>query len=49
MANTINNKFIVNISDLYLFIRIVETGRITEAAKQLSITPPAVSFTLRRL
>ncbi|WP_372882158.1 LysR family transcriptional regulator [Psychromonas sp.] len=39
----------MNTSDLHLFIRIVETGSITEAAKQLGITPPAVSSALRRL
>jgi len=39
----------MNISDLHLFIRIVETSSITEAAKQLSVTPPAVSSALRRL
>ncbi|MGB5445145.1 MAG: LysR family transcriptional regulator [Psychromonas sp.] len=39
----------MNTSDLNLFIRIVETGSITEAAKQLGITPPAVSSALRRL
>ncbi|MGI2111520.1 helix-turn-helix domain-containing protein [Shewanella frigidimarina] len=39
----------MNTSDLHLFIRIVETGSITESAKQLSITPPAVSSALRRL
>jgi DNA-binding transcriptional LysR family regulator len=39
----------MNTSDLRLFIRIVETGSITESAKQLSITPPAVSSALRRL
>ncbi|MDN3682865.1 LysR family transcriptional regulator [Vibrio tapetis subsp. quintayensis] len=39
----------MNISDLNLFIRIVETGSITEAANQLSITPAAVSTALKRL
>lgn len=39
----------MNISDLNLFIRIVETSSITESAKQLGITPPAVSSALRRL
>ena len=47
--NTIKNKLIMNISDLNLFIRIVETGKITEAAKQLDITPAAVSSALKRL
>ena len=36
-------------SDLHLIIRIVETDSITESAKQLSITHPAVSSALRRL
>ncbi|WP_017223209.1 LysR family transcriptional regulator [Moritella dasanensis] len=39
----------MNTSDLNLFIRIVETCSITEAAKQLDITPAAVSLALRRL
>ncbi|MEH6451599.1 MAG: LysR family transcriptional regulator [Psychromonas sp.] len=39
----------MNISDLNLFIRIVETGQITEAANQLGITPAAVSSALKRL
>ncbi|UIJ42101.1 LysR family transcriptional regulator [Vibrio kanaloae] len=39
----------MNTSDLYLFIRIVETGSITEAANQLSLTPAAVSTALKRL
>jgi len=39
----------MNTSDLKLFIRIVETGRITEAANQLGITPAAVSSALKRL
>jgi DNA-binding transcriptional LysR family regulator len=39
----------MNTSDLNLFIRIVETSSITESAKQLGITPPAVSAALRRL
>ncbi|PKH04038.1 LysR family transcriptional regulator [Psychromonas sp. MB-3u-54] len=39
----------MNTSDLNLFIRIVETGSLTEAAKQLNITPAAVSSALRRL
>lgn len=39
----------MNTSDLNLFIRIVETGSITESAKQLSITPAAASLALRRL
>ncbi|CAK1742419.1 LysR family transcriptional regulator [Vibrio crassostreae] len=39
----------MNTSDLNLFIRIVETGSITETANQLSLTPPAVSSALKRL
>lgn len=39
----------MNTSDLNLFIRIAETGSITETARQLDITPPAVSSALRRL
>jgi len=39
----------MNTSDLNLFIRIVETGSISESAKQLSITPAAASLGLRRL
>lgn len=39
----------MNISDLNLFIRIIETGSITETAKQLSLTPAAVSSALKRL
>ena len=39
----------MNTSDLELFIRIVESGSITEAAKQLNITPSAVSSALKRL
>ncbi|WP_432472473.1 LysR family transcriptional regulator [Amphritea sp. HPY] len=39
----------MNTSDLSLFIRIAETGSITESAKQLSITPAAASLALRRL
>jgi DNA-binding transcriptional LysR family regulator len=39
----------MNTSDLNLFIRIVETGSLTETAKQLNITPAAVSSALRRL
>ncbi|GEM81430.1 LysR family transcriptional regulator [Vibrio superstes] len=39
----------MNTSDLNLFIRIVETGSITETANQLSITPAAVSSALKRL
>lgn len=39
----------MNLSDLNLFIRIAETGSITETAKQLNVTPPAVSTALRRL
>jgi DNA-binding transcriptional LysR family regulator len=39
----------MNTSDLNLFIRIVETGSITEAANQLNITPAAVSSALKRL
>lgn len=39
----------MNTSDLSLFIRIAETGSITESAKQLGITPAAVSYALRRL
>ena len=39
----------MNTSDLNIFIRIVETGSITETAKQLSFTPAAVSSALKRL
>ncbi|MFA0442339.1 LysR family transcriptional regulator [Vibrio sp. 10N.286.49.C2] len=39
----------MNTSDLNLFIRIVETGSITEAANQLDVTPAAVSTALKRL
>lgn len=39
----------MNTSDLNLFIRIAESGSITESAKQLSITPAAASLALRRL
>lgn len=39
----------MNASDLNLFIRIVETGSITETAKQLNLTPAAVSSALKRL
>lgn len=39
----------MNISDLSLFIRIVETGSITESAKQLDVTPAAISYALKRL
>ena len=39
----------MNTSDLNLFIRIVETGSITESAKQLGITTAAASLGLRRL
>ena len=39
----------MNTSDLNLFIRIVETGSITESAKQLGITTPAASSALKRL
>lgn len=39
----------MNTSDLRLFIRIAETGSITQTAKQLSLTPPAVSAALKRL
>lgn len=39
----------MNTSDLNIFIRIVETGSITEAANQLNLTPPAVSSALKRL
>ncbi|MGF1700849.1 LysR family transcriptional regulator [Photobacterium makurazakiensis] len=39
----------MNTSDLKLFIRIVETGSITETANQLNITPAAVSSALKRL
>lgn len=39
----------MNTSDLSLFIRIVETSSITESAKQLDLTPPAVSSALKRL
>ncbi|WP_261840813.1 LysR family transcriptional regulator [Aliamphritea ceti] len=39
----------MNISDLNLFIRIAETGSITESAKQLGITTAAASLGLRRL
>ncbi|WP_244262828.1 MULTISPECIES: LysR family transcriptional regulator [Shewanella] len=33
----------MNTSDLHLFVRTVETDSITESAKQLNITPSAVS------
>ncbi|WP_295898749.1 LysR family transcriptional regulator [uncultured Vibrio sp.] len=39
----------MNTSDLKLFIRIVETGSITETANQLNLTPAAVSSGLKRL
>ena len=39
----------MNTSDLSLFIRIAETGSITESAKQLGITTPAASSALKRL
>lgn len=39
----------MNTSDLNLFIRIVETGSITETARQLNVTPSAVSSALKRL
>ncbi len=39
----------MNTSDLSLFVRIAETGSITESAKQLGITPAAVSYALKRL
>ncbi|WP_028468669.1 LysR family transcriptional regulator [Neptunomonas japonica] len=39
----------MNTSDLSLFIRIAETGSITESAKQLGITTPAASTALKRL
>ncbi|MBN3561165.1 LysR family transcriptional regulator [Aliamphritea spongicola] len=39
----------MNISDLTLFIRIAETGSITESARQLGITTAAASLGLRRL
>lgn len=39
----------MNTADLSLFIRIVETGSITESAKQLGITTAAASSALRRL
>lgn len=39
----------MNTSDLNLFIRIVETGSITETANQLDLTPAAVSSALKRL
>ena len=39
----------MNTSDINLFIRIVETGSITEVAKQQGITPSAVSLALKRL
>lgn len=39
----------MNTSDLNLFIKIAETGSITEAARQFELTTPAVSSALRRL
>lgn len=39
----------MNTSDINLFIRIVETGSITEVAKQQRMTPAAVSSALKRL
>ncbi|RDE25220.1 LysR family transcriptional regulator [Motiliproteus coralliicola] len=39
----------MNTSDLNLFVRIAETGSLTETAKQLGITTAAASFALRRL
>ncbi len=39
----------MNISDLELFIRIAETGSITESAKQRGVSTAAVSSALRRL
>jgi DNA-binding transcriptional LysR family regulator len=39
----------MNTSDLNLFIRIVETGSLTETANQLNITPAGVSSALKRL
>jgi len=39
----------MNTSDLDLFIRIAETGSITESAKQLGISTPAASSALKRL
>lgn len=39
----------MNTSDLNLFIRIVETGSITETANQQDMTPAAVSSALKRL
>ncbi|GGK68180.1 LysR family transcriptional regulator [Amphritea balenae] len=39
----------MNTSDLSLFIRIAETGSISESAKQLSITAAAASLALKRL
>jgi DNA-binding transcriptional LysR family regulator len=39
----------MNTSDLNLFIRIAETGSITETAKQRDLTPAAVSTALKRL
>lgn len=39
----------MNLSDLQLFIRIVETGSLTETANQLNITTAGVSSALKRL
>jgi DNA-binding transcriptional LysR family regulator len=39
----------MNTSDLNLFIRIVETGSISESARQLNITSAAASLALKRL
>ncbi|WP_394242176.1 LysR family transcriptional regulator [Vibrio astriarenae] len=39
----------MNLSDLSQFVRIVETGSITETASQLEMTPAAVSTGLKRL
>lgn len=48
-TNTFKYKLIMNTSDLNLFIRIVETGSITETANQVNLTPAAVSSALKRL
>lgn len=39
----------MNLSDLSLFLRIAETGSLTETAKQLNITTAGVSSALKRL
>lgn len=39
----------MNLSDLNLFVRIAETGSITESARQMGITPAAASYALKRL